>query len=112
MFKKLSEIDSEIGNEMLVALRRPPYIRRAQQRYGIAHEVFSELLYSPCNYDEFCYSNKSEIVSKTKDTMQHLFGVQSSANTKTSATIIPAANTSSAELCSIATDDMTLSNEL
>jgi hypothetical protein len=44
--------------------------------------------------------------------MQHLCGVQSSANTNTSAINIPAANTSSAELCSIATDDMTLSNEL
>jgi hypothetical protein len=44
-----------------------------------------------------------------------LNGVQSSANTNTSATNISAANTSytsSAELCSIATDDMTLSNEL
>jgi hypothetical protein len=44
--------------------------------------------------------------------MQHLYGVQSSANTNTSATNIPAANTSSAELCSIPTDDMSLSNEL
>jgi hypothetical protein len=39
--------------------------------------------------------------------MQHLYGVQSSANTKTSATNIPAANTSSAELSSIiATDEI------
>jgi hypothetical protein len=38
--------------------------------------------------------------------------VQSSATTNTSATNIAAANISSAELCSIATDDMTLSNEL
>jgi surface antigen len=37
--------------------------------------------------------------------MQHLNGVQSSANTKKSATNIPAANTSSAELCFIATDE-------
>jgi hypothetical protein len=44
--------------------------------------------------------------------MQHLCGVQSSANTNTSATNIPVANTSSAELCSIATDYMTLSNVL
>jgi hypothetical protein len=44
--------------------------------------------------------------------MQHLYGVQSSANTNTSATNIPAANTSSAELCSIATDDMSFSNKL
>jgi hypothetical protein len=44
--------------------------------------------------------------------MQHLCGVQSSATTNTSATNIPAAKTSSAELCFIATDDMTLSNEL
>jgi hypothetical protein len=50
--------------------------------------------------------------------MQHLYGVYtddsilSSANTNTSATNIPAANTSSAELFSIATDDMSLSNEL
>jgi hypothetical protein len=39
--------------------------------------------------------------------MQHLYGVQSSANTNTSAT-----NTSSAELCSIAPYDLSLSNEL
>jgi hypothetical protein len=44
--------------------------------------------------------------------MQHLHGVQSSANTNTSATNILAANTSSAELDFIATDDMSLSNEL
>jgi hypothetical protein len=44
--------------------------------------------------------------------MQYLYGVQSSANYNTSATNIPAANTSSAELCSIATDDILLSNEL
>jgi hypothetical protein len=44
--------------------------------------------------------------------MQHMYGVKSSANTNKSATNIPAANTSSVELCSIATDDMTLSNEL
>jgi hypothetical protein len=61
-------------------------------------------------YDDFCYSNKSAIDSKVKEIMQHLYGVQSSANT--SATNIPAANTSSAELCYISTDDMTLSNEL
>jgi hypothetical protein len=60
----------------------------------------------------FYYSNKSAIVSKAKEIMQHLCGVQSSANTTTSATNIPAANTSSAELCSIATDYMTLSNVL
>jgi hypothetical protein len=45
--------------------------------------------------------------------MQHLYGVQSSANTNTSTTNIPAANTSSAELAiHIATDDRSLSNEL
>jgi hypothetical protein len=44
--------------------------------------------------------------------MQHLYNVQSSTNTNTSATNIPAANTSSAELCSITADDMSLSNEL
>jgi hypothetical protein len=44
--------------------------------------------------------------------MQHLYGVKSSAHTNTSATNIPATNTSSAKLCSIQTDDMTLSNEL
>jgi hypothetical protein len=38
--------------------------------------------------------------------MQHLDGVLSSAIN------IPAASTSSAELCSIAIDDMSLSNEL
>jgi hypothetical protein len=37
--------------------------------------------------------------------MQQLYGVQSLANTNTSATNIPAANSSSTELCSIATDD-------
>jgi hypothetical protein len=44
--------------------------------------------------------------------MQHLYGVESSATTNTSATNILTANTSSEELCSVATDDMTLSNEL
>jgi hypothetical protein len=44
--------------------------------------------------------------------MQYLYGVQSSASTNTSATNIPAVNRSSEELCSIATDDMSLSNEL
>jgi hypothetical protein len=44
--------------------------------------------------------------------MQHIYDVKSSANTNKSATNIPAANTSSAKLCSIATDDMALSNEL
>jgi hypothetical protein len=44
--------------------------------------------------------------------MQHLYGVQTSANTNTSATNIPAANTSSAELFCIASDDMSSSNEL
>jgi flagellar hook-basal body complex protein FliE len=44
--------------------------------------------------------------------MQHVYGVESLAKTNTSATNIPVANTYSAELCSIATDDMSLSNEL
>jgi hypothetical protein len=39
--------------------------------------------------------------------MQHFYGLQSLANTN-----ISAANTSSAELCSIVTDDVSLSNEL
>jgi hypothetical protein len=47
-----------------------------------------------------------------KQIMQHLYNVQLSTNTNTSAINIPAANTSSAELCSYATDDMTLSNEI
>jgi hypothetical protein len=73
-----------------------PYIRTAQQRYGVTHEVInraSDSISRVDNYDEFCYSNKSAIVSK-------------------SAPNIPVANISSAELCSIATDIMTLSNEL
>jgi hypothetical protein len=40
--------------------------------------------------------------------MQHLYGVQSLVNTNTSGTNIPTANTTSAELCSIATDDMSV----
>jgi hypothetical protein len=44
--------------------------------------------------------------------MQHLYDVQSSAIINTTATNISAANTSSAELCFIATDDLKLSNEL
>jgi hypothetical protein len=51
------------------------------------------------NYDVFCYSNKSAIVSKAKEIMQHLYGVQSLVNGHQQ----PAANTSSADLCSIAT---------
>jgi Tfp pilus assembly protein PilX len=85
----------------------------AQLRYGVAHKVFTELQSSRVdNYDEFCYFNKSAIASKAKEIMQHLYGVQSSANTNRSANNIPAANTSSAELCSLATDNITLSNEL
>jgi hypothetical protein len=42
--KKLGEMDSEIGNEMLVAIRTP------QQRYVVAHEVFTELLHIPVLY--------------------------------------------------------------
>jgi chitinase len=47
--KKLGEIDSEIGNEMLIAVRpETPYIRTEQQRYGVTHdEVFTELLHIP-----------------------------------------------------------------
>jgi hypothetical protein len=112
MFKKLSEIDSEIGNEMLIALRRRISEERNKDMVSLMRFLQRSSISRVDDYDEFCYSNKSEIVSKTKQTMQHLFGVQSPANTKTSATIIPAANTSSAELCSIATDGMTLSNEL
>jgi hypothetical protein len=52
-------------------------------------------------YDEFCYSNKTAIVSKAKEKTQHFYGLQSLA------TNIPARNTSSAELCSVATDEFT-----
>jgi hypothetical protein len=44
--------------------------------------------------------------------MQHVYGVQLLVNTITAATNIPAANTSSAKLCSIATDDLSMSKEL
>jgi hypothetical protein len=37
IFKKLGETNSELGNEMLVALRR----------YVVAHEVLTELLHTP-----------------------------------------------------------------
>jgi Tfp pilus assembly protein PilX len=44
--------------------------------------------------------------------MQHVYAAQSSVNTNTSATKIPAVYTSLAEICSIATDNMSLWNEL
>jgi hypothetical protein len=108
--KKFGEIDSEIGNEILVALRRRMSERRNKDMVSLMRFLQSFSISRVDNYDEFCYSNNSAIVSKAKEIMQHLFGVhvQSSANTKTSATTIPAANISSAEFCSIATDDMTL----
>jgi hypothetical protein len=57
-------------------------------------------------YDEFWNSIKSKNISKAKEIMQHLYGL--------SATIIltPNTNTSVTNKLSIATDDMTLSNEL
>jgi hypothetical protein len=44
--KRLGEIDSEIGNKMLVALLVA--IRMAQKNNGVAYEVFTELLHNPC----------------------------------------------------------------
>jgi hypothetical protein len=113
MLKKLGEIDSEIGNEMLVALRRRISERRNKDMLSLMRFLQSSSISRVDNYDEFCYSNKSETVFKGKETIQHLYyGVKSSANTNTSATNMPAANTSSVELCSIATDDVSLSNIL
>jgi hypothetical protein len=97
---------------MLVALRRRILERRNKDMVSLMRFLQSSFISRLDNYDEFCYSNKSAIVSKVKEIMQHFYGVKSSANTNTLATDIPAANTSSAELCSVVTDDMTLSNEL
>jgi hypothetical protein len=110
--EKLDEIDSEIGKEMLVALRRSISKRRTKDVVSLMRFLQSSSISRVDNWNAFCYSNKSTIVCKAKETMQHLYGVQSSATTNTWATNLPAANTSLTELCSIATDDMTLSNEL
>jgi hypothetical protein len=85
---------------MLVALRRHISEERNKDMVSLMRFLQSSSISRVDDDDELFYSNKSEI------------GVQSPANTKSSATIKPAVNTSSAELCSIATDDMTLSNEL
>jgi hypothetical protein len=47
IFKKLGDIDSEFGNEMLVALRRRISARR-KKKYGVAHEVFTGLIHILC----------------------------------------------------------------
>jgi hypothetical protein len=75
--KKLGEIDSEIGNEMLVALRRRISERRNKNMVSLIRFSQSSSITFVDNYDVFCYSNKSAIVSKDKGTMHHLYGVQS-----------------------------------
>jgi hypothetical protein len=87
IFKKLDEIDSEIGNEMLVALRCRILERRNKEMVFFMRFLQSSFISRVDNYDNF----------KAKETMQHLYGVQSSANTNTSATNIPTSNTSSAK---------------
>jgi hypothetical protein len=57
------------------------------------HARISSVIENVDSYDELCYSIKSAIVSKAKEIMQHLYGLQSSANTNTSATNIPVTNT-------------------
>jgi hypothetical protein len=87
IFKKLGDIDSEIGNEMLVALRCRISERRNKDMVLFMRFLQSSFISRVDNYDN----------SKAKETMQHLYGVQSSANTNTSATNITTSNTSSAE---------------
>jgi hypothetical protein len=89
IFKKFGKIDSEIGDKMLLPLRRRVSERRNKDMVSLTRFLQSLSIFRVDNYDEFCYSNKSTIVSKGKEIMQHLYGVQSSANTNTSATNIP-----------------------
>jgi hypothetical protein len=104
IFEKFGEIDSEIENEMLVALSCG-----ISERTNKDMVLLMRFLHSSAISRAF---KNSAIVYKAKETMQHLYGVQSSTTTNTSATNIPTGNTSSEELCSFATDDMTLLNEL
>jgi hypothetical protein len=103
IFKKIGEIDFEIGNKMLIALRRRILERRKKDMVSLKRFLQSSSISRIDNYDEFCCSNKSAIVSKSKKIMQNVYyGVQSSANS----------NTSSAELCPVATDDVTFLKDL
>jgi hypothetical protein len=88
---------------MLVALRCRILERRNKDMVSLMRFLQNFSISSVDNYDEFCYSNKSAVVSKG---MEHLYGLLSSATTNTSATNLPA------ELCFIASENMTLSNEL
>jgi hypothetical protein len=74
--KKLGKIDSEIENEILVALRRRISERRNKNIMSLIRFLLSSSISRVDSYDAFCYSNKSAIVSKPKETMQHLYGVQ------------------------------------
>jgi hypothetical protein len=74
--KKLGEIDSEIENEILVALRRRISERHNKDIMSLIRFLLSSSISRVDSYDAFCYPNKSAIVSKAKETMQHLYGVQ------------------------------------
>jgi hypothetical protein len=94
--KKLGEIDFEIENEMLVALRRRISERRNKDTVWITMMNFvlpTNCLQSQWDHTTFIWCTNKESANISE------------AN-------IPAAKTSSAGLCSIATADMTLSNEL
>jgi hypothetical protein len=65
MFKKLGGIDSKIGNEMLVTLRRRISERRNKDMASLMRFLQSSSISRVDNYDEFCYS-------KAKETMQLL----------------------------------------
>jgi hypothetical protein len=67
--KKLGEIDSEIGNKMLVVLRRHISKRRKKDMVSLMRFLQSSSIPRVDKYDEFCYSNKLAIVSKAKEIM-------------------------------------------
>jgi hypothetical protein len=75
--KKLGEIDSEIGNKMLVVLRRHISKRRKKDMVSLMRFLQSSSISQVDNYDEFCYSNKLAIVSKAKEIMLPLHSVHS-----------------------------------
>jgi hypothetical protein len=68
---------------MLVALRRRISERRNKDMVSVMRFSQSSSISRVDSYNKFFYSNKSAIVSKAKERMQHLYGVQSSANTNT-----------------------------
>jgi DNA replicative helicase MCM subunit Mcm2 (Cdc46/Mcm family) len=81
IFKKLDEIDSEIGNEILVALRRRISERRNKDTMSLMRFLQSSSI-SRVDMTQ----QMSNCLQSQGDNATCVYGVQSSANTNTSAT--------------------------